>query len=304
MFETLPLLEAAVVIVAAALTIHFFLKRSKDQVVSNLKTLIDPTAKYSLPLAEKEEVSHDTRRFRFKLPSDKHVLGLPIGQHITISAKINDELVIRSYTPISSDDDVGYLDLIIKVYFRNTHPKFPDGGKMSQYLESLSIGDKIDVRGPSGRLQYLGNGSFSIKNMRKDPPTVITVKKVNMIAGGTGITPMYQLIKHVTRDSKDSTQLALLFANQTERDILIRKELDDIAQSHPSKFRVWYTVDTASEGWNYSTGFVNAEMIAGHLFPPGKDTITLMCGPPPMINFACHPNLDKLGYDQKLRFAY
>lgn len=68
---------------------------------------------------------------------------------------------------------------------KNTHPKFPDGGKMSQYLESLKIGDTIDVRGPSGRLQYLGNGTFSIKNMRKEPPSIIKVKKVNMIAGKT-----------------------------------------------------------------------------------------------------------------------
>lgn len=54
---------------------------------------------------------------------------------------------------------------------------------MSQYLESLRIGDKIDVRGPSGRLKYVGNGFFTVKNMRKDPPTVIRVKKINMIAG-------------------------------------------------------------------------------------------------------------------------
>lgn len=66
---------------------------------------------------------------------------------------------------------------------KNTHPKFPEGGKMSQHLESLKIGDTIDVRGPSGRLQYLGNGTFSIKNMRKEPPSILKVKKVNMIAG-------------------------------------------------------------------------------------------------------------------------
>lgn len=54
---------------------------------------------------------------------------------------------------------------------------------MSQYLESLSLLDTIDVRGPSGRLQYLGNGEFSIKNLRKSPPTIVKVKYVNMIAG-------------------------------------------------------------------------------------------------------------------------
>lgn len=70
-----------------------------------------------------------------------------------------------------------------QVYFKNVHPKFPEGGKMSQYLENMKIGDTIDVRGPSGRLQYAGNGTLLIKKLRKDPPVKIVVKKLNMIAG-------------------------------------------------------------------------------------------------------------------------
>lgn len=57
-------------------------------------------------------------------------------------------------------------------------------------------------------------------------------------------------------------------------------------------------------GWKYSVGFISDEMIKDHLFPPSQDTLVLMCGPPPMINAACVPNLDKMGYDAKLRFAY
>ena len=37
------------------------------------------------------------------------------GNHLSLIATINDELVVRSYTPVSSDDDVGYMDLVIKV---------------------------------------------------------------------------------------------------------------------------------------------------------------------------------------------
>lgn len=111
------------------------------------------------------------------------ILGLPIGQHIHLSAKINDEIVIRAYTPVSSDDDHGFVDLVVKVYFKNSHPRFPDGGKMSQYLNDMKIGDKIDVRGPSGRLQYLGHGKFAIKKTRKDPPQEVQVEKLAMISG-------------------------------------------------------------------------------------------------------------------------
>lgn len=49
---------------------------------------------------------------------------------------------------------------------------------MSQYLENMKIGDTIDIRGPSGRLVYKGCGKFSIKLLRKDPPTDYEVKKV------------------------------------------------------------------------------------------------------------------------------
>ena len=65
-----------------------------------------------------------------------------------------------------------------------------------------------------------------------------------------------------------------------------------------------YTVDRApSSGWAYSTGFITSEMIASHLPPPGDDTLVLMCGPPPMVKFACEANLDKLGYPKHMRIA-
>ena len=62
---------------------------------------------------------------------------------------LDNKLVVRPYTPITSDDDVGYMDLMIKVYSQ---------GKMSQYMDSLQLGDQILVRGPSGKIQYIGRG--------------------------------------------------------------------------------------------------------------------------------------------------
>ncbi|XP_068627708.1 NADH-cytochrome b5 reductase 2 isoform X2 [Battus philenor] len=292
----------SVVVVATVIANCIWGKKSKSS--KKLVALVDPNTKYPLPLIEREEISHDTRRFRFGLPSPEHVLGLPIGQHIHLSVKIGDDLIIRAYTPVSSDDDKGYVDLVIKVYFKNVHPKFPDGGKMSQYLESMKIGDTIDFRGPSGRLQYAGKGVFLIKKMRKDPPVQIVAKKLNMIAGGTGVAPMLQLIRHICQDASDQTEMRLLFANQTEDDILLRDELEKYQKEFPNQFSVWYTLDRPNAGWKYSTGFINDEMIKNNMFPASDDVIVLMCGPPPMINFACNPALDKLGYTESQRFAY
>ncbi|XP_012279791.1 NADH-cytochrome b5 reductase 2 isoform X2 [Orussus abietinus] len=299
----LPLLAAVGAVVVTGLAIKYFFSR-KDKSKKSPILLEDPVTKYSLPLIQKDVINHDTRKFRFGLPTKEHVLGLPTGQHVHLVAKVGDEVVIRSYTPVSRNVDKGYVDLVIKVYFKNVHPKFPEGGKMSQYLESLKIGETIDFRGPSGRLIYKGNGTFAIKLLRKDPPVEYHMKKVVMIAGGTGITPMLQLIREIICDPSDHTKVSLLFANQTEKDILLRDELEDISRKHSDQVKLWYTVDTSSEGWKYSTGYVTADMISEHMFPPSSDTIVLMCGPAPMINFACNPNLDKLGYDSKLRFAY
>ena len=48
----------------------------------------------------------------------------------------------------------------LQVYFKDVHPKFPEGGKMTQYLENMKIGDCIDVRGPNGLLVYEGMGEY------------------------------------------------------------------------------------------------------------------------------------------------
>ncbi|KAJ8388590.1 hypothetical protein AAFF_G00131550 [Aldrovandia affinis] len=267
-------------------------------------TLEDPNIKYALRLLIKEIVSHDTRKFKFALPSADHVLGLPIGQHIYLSARVDGNLVVRPYTPVSSDDDKGFVELVVKIYYRNVNPKFPEGGKMSQYLESLRIGDTIDFRGPSGLLVYQGKGKFAIKPDKKSAPAITTAKHVGMIAGGTGITPMLQIINAVMKDPEDTTVCHLLFANQTEKDILLRPELEDILANHPSRFNLWFTVDRAPEDWPYSQGFINEEMVRDHLPAPGDDTLIMMCGPPPMIQFACNPNLDKVGHPMSRRFTF
>ncbi|XP_074482364.1 NADH-cytochrome b5 reductase 3 [Sebastes fasciatus] len=267
-------------------------------------TLEDPNIKYALRMLDKQIVSHDTRKFRFALPSPEHILGLPVGQHIYLSARIDGKLVVRPYTPVSSDDDKGFVDLVVKIYFKDVNPKFPEGGKMSQYLESLRINDTIDFRGPSGLLVYKGKGVFEIQADKKSSAETKTAKHVGMIAGGTGITPMLQLITDVMKDPQDQTVCYLLFANQTEKDILLRPELEEIQVNHPDRFKLWFTLDRAPEDWEYSQGFISEDMVREHLPPPSDDSLILMCGPPPMIQFACNPNLDKVGHSNSRRFTF
>lgn len=251
-------------------------------------------------LIEKENISHNTRKFTFALQNEDTRLGLPIGQHVILRfADKNGRNHQRSYTPVTGDEVLGKVSFVVKIYKAGEHPKFPNGGKMSQHLDSLQIGDTQEMKGPKGHLNYKGKGKFTIKQMRK-PISERSVKNVGMIAGGTGITPMLQIVAAVLRDPNDKTRLSLLFANQTEDDILVRDELESLAEKHPDQFSLHYTLDNPPENWKYSSGFINKDMIATHLPPPASNdsTLIIICGPPPMIKHACIPNLTELGFKE------
>jgi NAD(P)H-flavin reductase len=93
-------------------------------------------------LIKKTDISPDTKIFTFHIEGNQ-CLGLPIGQHIILRANIPTPEVpegkqfTRKYTPISTLNQAGTFDLLIKIYYKNVHPKFPEGGKMSQYVDSL-----------------------------------------------------------------------------------------------------------------------------------------------------------------------
>jgi NAD(P)H-flavin reductase len=283
-------LLASVGLVSAALAAYWLI----------VKKTLHPQKKVPLKLIKKEEVSWDTRKFTFALPSSRHVLGLPIGQHVFISANManprtakDKKYVARAYTPTSNDDTKGIVELVIKVYFKETVDKFPDGGWMSQYLNDMAIGDTLDFRGPVGKLNYLGNGVFSIGGKTK------TYKKIGMVAGGTGITPMYQIMKYALAHN-EPLEFGLLFANKSEKDILLQDELDAIAKD--PRVKIAYTIDAMEPGWKGYTGFVSEAMISETLPAPGPDTLALTCGPPVMVERCVQPAYEKLGYQNT--FAY
>jgi len=147
-------------------------------------------------LAEKITLSHDTRLFRFALPSPDMRLGLPIGKHVKLwcpnpepvvagewngrpDTEAGKKEVERKYTPSSLDSEkLGSFDVVIKVYERQKVERFPDGGKMSQALDSLSVGDTVDIAGPYGLIEYKGKGTFYMRKKERK------VKHVGMLSGG------------------------------------------------------------------------------------------------------------------------
>lgn len=164
---------------------------------------------------------------------------------------------------------------------------------MSQHLNSLPLGSVLDVKGPLGHIEYTGHGNFLVHGKAK------SAKKLAMLAGGTGITPIYQVAQAILKDTEDETEMYVVYANRTEDDILLKEQLDEWAKKY-DRFKVWYVIkESVREGWQYSLGFITEDILREHLPEGSDDVLALACGPPPMIQFAVQPNLEKLNYDIK-----
>lgn len=281
--------------------------RSARRKQKRLTTLSPDGSDVTLALAKREQISPDTLRLTFALPTPDHVLGLPVGQHVGIvfiDEKTGDRHE-RPYTPTSSDDDAGVAVFVIKVY--KPCEKFPLGGKVTQLLDALKVGDSCTFYGPKGMKTYAGRGKFLVKRLKSQGGGFETraCKNIGMIAGGSGITPMLQISRAIL-DNGDRVPMSLLFANQTEEDILCREEIEAaVAERGKDKFKVHYTLDRPpKQGWAYSSGFITKEMIAEHMPPPGKNTQILICGPPPMLKFAVLPALEALGYTKDMYLTW
>ncbi|MCJ1388312.1 hypothetical protein MMC18_001158 [Xylographa bjoerkii] len=241
--------------------------------VTDKHGVLNPREYKAFPLIRKDQLSPDSFRFVFALPKQKSVLGLPIGQHVAIRANVDGKSVSRSYTPVSNNSDLGRLELCIKVY--------PDGALTGHYMTNLKIGDSVEFRGPTGMMRYR-------KGM---------CSQIGMVAGGTGITPMYQVIRAICEDPSDKTTISLLYGNNTLNDILLRDKLDGFAKTYPEKFRVWYVLGKPPKDWQYGNGYVTKDLAQTRLPAPAPDSKIMLCGPPGLVN-AMKKSLVELGFDK------
>ncbi|KAJ9636499.1 hypothetical protein H2204_005332 [Knufia peltigerae] len=235
------------------------------------KGCLKQSAYQQFRLRHKEELSDGIWRFVFDLPTKYSILGLPIGQHVAIKTTVDEHSVVRSYTPVSNNRDLGRLELLVRVY-----PQ----GLMGNCLKSLDIGQTASIRGPKGAMRYRRG----------------MIKEIGMVGGGTGITPLFQLIRAICEDKKDSTRVSLVYGNRSETDIMLRDKLDAYARDCPDQFRLLYLLDAPSPSWTGGKGHVTKDVLKEYMPKPSPDSKVLLCGPPGMVN-AMKKNLVELGFE-------
>ncbi|KAJ6900935.1 NADH--cytochrome b5 reductase 1-like isoform X1 [Populus alba x Populus x berolinensis] len=164
---------------------------------------------------------------------------------------------------------------------------YPEG-KMSNHFREMREGDYLAVKGPQ---------TYKVPFNYKPGQ----VRAFGMIAGGSGITPLFQLTRAILENPEDKTIVHLIYANSTFEDILLKGDLDEFASKFPDRFKIYYVLSQPPEAWTGGSGHVSKEMIQNHCPPPAPDIQILKCGPPGMHE-AMAAHLNELGYTSSMQY--
>ena len=163
-------------------------------------------------------------------------------------------------------DEPGFVTFMIK--------KYPNG-RASGHLHSMQPGD-----------------SLSFRVLSEFPYTANQFSHITLIAGGSGITPIYQLVRTVFQNPADKTKLTLVYAANTEADILLRNEFDDFQTQFPDRFKTVYAASkatanggaTPAERGGIYSGYLTTDILKAAMpdSKQGAKVKVLVSGPPPM----------------------
>ena len=194
------------------------------------------------------------------------------GQYMTLHLEIDGVRLRRSYTIASAPSQRGYVELTIK-----RHPQ----GAVSQYMhDQVHVGQRIQLAAPGGRFSFDGS----------------TNRRVLLIAGGVGITPVMSMLRYLT-DTGWTGEIVFLNATRTSRDLIFASELNTLVSRHSNLTLVNFlsqdkspvrgdeqpgNLNSVIRTCKIRDGYISAEAIK-ELVANLAQTSVYLCGPEPMM---------------------
>ena len=215
---------------------------------------------YPLKIKNKITEAKDSVSFVLETTNKEHkpLFYHTPAQFLTFEFQIGGKTYLRSYSlsscPLLNED-------------MKTTVKKVKGGVVSNYMtDHLKKGDIIWSRKPAGRFF-------------KAPPD-LKPKHYVLFAGGSGITPLFSIIKTVLL-SDPKNKVDLLYANRDEQSIIYHKELKDLKAGNKNRFTIRHILSQPKQTWCDISGRLNKEHLQKHFtqisHPP--DHLYYLCGP-------------------------
>jgi 3-ketosteroid 9alpha-monooxygenase subunit B len=182
-------------------------------------------------------------------PEMREAFNYQSGQFVTFRLEIDGEQQLRSYSMSSSPAVDSDLRVTIK--------RVPDGAVSTWFNTVLETGQLVDVTLPAGVFCLPSDGS-----------------DVVAFAGGSGITPVYSLLKSALVGP--TQRVRMLYANRDRDSVIFLDELDVLAQQNPDRLDLVHHLDDQA-------GYVDRAAVEALI---GRDSSEhyYICGPAPFMD--------------------
>lgn len=203
---------------------------------------------------------------------------------LKVKSKVEDT-TIRAYSMANYPDEKGILKFNIRIA---TPPlrqldEIP-AGKMSSYVFSRKVGDKITVFGPFG--------DFYAKK---------TEAEMIFIGGGAGMAPMRSHLFDQLKRLNSQRKISFWYGARSLRETFYVDEYDKLAAENPNfEWHLALSEPQPEDNWTGYSGFIHQVLLENYLkdHPAPEDCEFYMCGPP-MMNAAVIKMLEDLGVDRE-----
>ncbi|MBL7068387.1 MAG: FAD-dependent oxidoreductase [Candidatus Omnitrophica bacterium] len=211
------------------------------------------------------EMTYNVKSFRFRAGDD--AVFRP-GQFFFVTIKAEDRDMTKHFSFSNSPTEKGYVEFTKRI----------TGSPFSKALDGLKRGDWAHLRMPYGNFTFEGGHD-----------------RIAFLSGGIGVTPIRSMCKYAG-DMKLERDIVLLYGNSEERDIIFRRDLDEIS-SKIKNIRVLYTLtsqDVDNSTWAGRIGYIDSKMVREEI-PDYNKRIFYICGPPNMVEGLKNILRDDLG---------
>ena len=212
---------------------------------------------HTLKIKNIKALTSEASAIGFEVPSSlKENFEFQSGQYINLKTTLNGEEVRRSYSLCSAPFE-NFLEVGIK--------RISDGLFSTHATQKLKVGDSIEVAEPEGRFLYDNNS-----------------KNVTAFAAGSGITPIFSILKTTLNADKD-THFTLVYGNKTPKQTLFYDELKTLESEHPSQLKILWLFSQSNEKEG-RFGRIDSSIVKYVLKNTGQlSTAFYLCGPEAMI---------------------
>lgn len=204
---------------------------------------------------EIEDLTHDIKRFKFKL-LEPNIIEFKPGQYIQFQIPKTAEF--RAYSIGSKPSHNDFVELLVRL--------IPDGLCTTYMFNVLKQGDEATLTGPYGDF-YLREES---------------TKDIICVAGGSGVAPIRSIVYHLFEKGTDR-KVTYFFGARQKRDCFYMEEFQQLEKEHPNfKFVPALSMPVPEDKWTGETGFIHLS-IEKHI-KDFSNVEAYLCGPPPMID--------------------